>query len=318
MRLSTAVGTLAALALHAASAPARAQTADPDANANADAASDEDQVLLKDGSVLTGEVVTQEPGRFVVVRTASGEQTIGWDEIRRVTISPAHAAARTSRRAPTRAPEPSPDPAPPVAATPSPIVSWANRPASVSSSLYALGTWFFKSYKGQYSNGSKWAGGGGGGVGLSFSLLFGSHPDSARGSSNWTAFELGSAVDVAAVYFYNSLSVSPSVKKTMVMLQWPLIIGGRFGLGSFKSESSWSGAALGFAWTPQWTWFSNERAHADSGGAALLSGQVSLDIGSMDALAVGREGVFRFFFRHTYGTGEMPHTATIGLGFSRL
>ncbi|HVJ16737.1 MAG TPA: hypothetical protein VM686_14950 [Polyangiaceae bacterium] len=75
----------------------------------------QDVVLLVDGSELRGTVLQQEPGKFVVIRTADGKtHTLSWADIRRVETS--------------AAPAPQPTPAAPAAAPPAPAAPPATSP----------------------------------------------------------------------------------------------------------------------------------------------------------------------------------------------
>jgi hypothetical protein len=77
-----------------------------------------DSVDLNDGTHLAGQIVSQEPGKYVVIRLGNGsQQTIMWGDVRRVTMGPPQPAA-----APAPAPAPTPSAAPATAtATAAPV-----------------------------------------------------------------------------------------------------------------------------------------------------------------------------------------------------
>lgn len=268
-----------------------------------------DTVLLKDGTRVEGTIVSQEPGRYVILQTSAGLQTIAWDEIRRVTQ-----ASRTAVPPPAAAAPPPIGPPPAVTLAPEDAdVQWRRRRGSrFVLDLHGQGSWNHKAYKGTSSNNDVSAGGGGGGGGIYGGWLFGGAPRPSSGNGRWSGFEVGSGVDVSSVWFYNTQSIQPGVKEVLMQMIFPFVVGGRFGFGSFKSDTNWSGVALGVAWSPQYAWYSNDAAHADSGGFSPLGAELSVDVVSMHADANGK-GV-RFFYRQTYGLGSIPHTGTLGIG----
>jgi hypothetical protein len=307
-------------------APAPRDTEAPTPATDATAASARDCVLLKDGTTIEGTIVSQEPGRYVVVQTSAGQQTIVWDDIRRVTQGTPPAVPPSQ---PPRAPAPfspaSPavvDPPPEAASTADDVdLLWRRRGRSrFVLDVHGQGSWNDKAYRSATSfvtgrSRSIHAGGAGGGAGVYGAWMFGAAPRPSSPSGRWMAFEVGSGVDVSAVWLYNSQSIpQPGVKEVLTQVIVPFVVGGRFGFGSFKSDTRWRGAALGIAWSPQYAWYSNEAAQADSGGFSPLGAQASIDIASLHADAGGTDFAFRIFYRQTRGLGSIPNTGTGGFG----
>jgi hypothetical protein len=128
-----APGGAAAPAVAAAPAPVMAAAPPPPPPAPLPApaapAPGNDVVALKDGTRITGKIVDQQPGKYVVIQTASGTRTLTWDGISEVTSGVAVAAAPPPPPAPAPAPvAPPPPPAPSAPATPAPAAADATPP----------------------------------------------------------------------------------------------------------------------------------------------------------------------------------------------
>jgi hypothetical protein len=107
--LSPAAGTPAAapaLAETTAAAPALAETmaAAPMLAVSAAAAPAVDSVALVDGTALTGTIVEQKPGQYVIIQAGNGSQsTVPWSQVKQVTVAPRNVSS-TQAAASTSAP----------------------------------------------------------------------------------------------------------------------------------------------------------------------------------------------------------------------
>jgi hypothetical protein len=81
--------------------PATAPASTPATAPATSAAPTQDVVVLKDGSRLEGRVTAHVPGRYVTIVTARGEQTVTWDDVKRVILLKPLPPAPAPRATPT-------------------------------------------------------------------------------------------------------------------------------------------------------------------------------------------------------------------------
>lgn len=92
--------------------------APPAAAATPPASAASDTVDLLDGTSITGHIIQQAPGQYVIIRQNGHDITLMWNTIRRITASAPGAAAPAAPAEAT--PPPPPPPPPPYAETPPP------------------------------------------------------------------------------------------------------------------------------------------------------------------------------------------------------
>jgi hypothetical protein len=104
------------------------------------AASSPDKVYLVDGTILSGTVIRQDPGRFVVIRMADGrETTLSWPDIKRVETGPRPTDSTPLPAAPAQMPTAAAPTSPVPAAPPSPAPATPQGPGTTSTTT-DLGT----------------------------------------------------------------------------------------------------------------------------------------------------------------------------------
>jgi hypothetical protein len=142
---------------------------------------------------------------------------------------------------------------------------------------------------------------------------------------NWVGFELGFGGDTGVVYHKGSTDGFSSVSgqfgqqpynTTAFHGQVPIFVGGRVGVGSFKDNTHWHGAAFGFAYSPTYIESSDERVAAELGGFQPIGFTLSLDYATLEAKREKweRSPHFRIFYRQVFATDGGFHTGTGGLG----
>jgi hypothetical protein len=321
-RIAFAAAFIAGLAVLGSSAPARADG--------------DDVVTLKDGSTLRGTVVKQEPGKFVVVRTADGkESTLSFDSVARVETS-APAAA-----------QPPPGSAAPADASASGEdkdvterrkngfflqreTTFAGAEDKRQKWLKAGGGIFNFEVRGQgyfYMQKLSTSGltinnyGGGGGAGFRMAFMYLSLPDPKLGGT-WTALRIGLGVDAEGggggaktSGSVDGIAVSGGSGFGMFELNVPAYLGGVIGLGSFDGDL-WDGIALKLQYQPSWTYTLVSPGGGGSGSFNFAGFEAGIEFldknGPLQAWAPRAHGeVFLFLLPPV---GALPLFITLGGG----
>jgi len=274
-----------------------------------------DLVLLRDGTRLSGRVLRQEPGQYVLIQTAQGQQTVPWQEVSRVIL------ARESEAGPQ--PEIGRGIGFGVGGTFADAEAkrraWKKRGGALTSyevRANVTGILFpnqtvpatpFLCYNNGYpSTGAvppseTSAGGGGGGLGARAGVFYLSPPDPSKGGASFTAFRVTSGVDISYLYFAfpagydvqqgaSCAAVSGQQaniryeSSSLMQLNVPLNLGVHFGLGGFGAGSSWSGLVVGLAYSPSYSYTKVKDATEGQGNMNWAGAELTVDVTTLEAL----------------------------------
>ncbi|HXX69509.1 MAG TPA: hypothetical protein VEK07_20160 [Polyangiaceae bacterium] len=308
-----------------------------------DAADGSDVVELKDGTIVRGTVLVREPGRYVIVLGTGGAQTIPWQDVRRVVMSPSSQPTASPTSAPPEwgppdappawgPPEAAPTvprlpPEPPSTPAPSPDRASMSEPvvrpdASVSSSWAGVslgwdvrleGNMLLKHYA-ISGGGSLWSGGPGAGGGVSVSLHFRTPAgvgDDARGT--WLDFELG--IGEAVHYDIYGDGIGRGI--TLFDSETPVIVGVHFATGTLSPTTAggaWSGLALGLAWAPTFVELFGNGGFNSAGRSNPAGIRVTADVGAVRRADVGHVPMIRFVATWLPYVGALPTLFSVGIG----
>jgi hypothetical protein len=293
-----------------------------------------DVVVLKSGTRVSGTIRNVEPGVRVEVLTEEGKEVaIEWalvERLERAGTVPAKPAQPRHAAPPQRVAAPAPRPEPPQAPPVKP--AWDLRggvqPHIV---VHGQGAGFvlpqqtFKmpptcqNAQGNYTHFR--GGGGGGGFGTRLGLTVLDAPDPASGSS-WTAFRVGSGVDVDFVAMGHASRFDEdecrirTVSAHGTLLMVPSTIGVVFGLGGFGEPHRWRGAAIGLSYAPSYVYLKPSNGQG-AGKFNYAGAEITLDVGSMSATADshGSEARFRITGNLYPALGDdWPFVSTLGFG----
>ncbi|MBI3201965.1 MAG: hypothetical protein HYZ29_10510 [Myxococcales bacterium] len=286
----------------------------------------DDKVYLKDGTELTGRVLRQEPDRYVVIVTAQGQQTLPWQEIRRVILA--------SDGAPGGGPRAELGAGFGVGMSGTFEESEAKRQAwkkrggalasyevraNVTGILFPDQTVPSTPYYCVQPNGSPTmatvpasqasAGGGGGGLGARTGVFVLNAPTPGK-SSTFSAFRIAGGVDFSYLYF--AFPVGYDIQQggrcqtgevpakydgaSMMQLNVPLNLGAHVGLGGFGAGSAWRGLVLGLAYSPSYSYTKASEATEGQGNFNWAGVELTVDVTTLEALLdkQAAEAHFRF------------------------
>jgi hypothetical protein len=265
-----------------------------------------DVVELRDGSSVRGTILREEPGRFVIVLSGLGTQTIAWQDVRRVVAGavgsdPIAAGAEPSPSAPQNEVL-GPDEAGGAWAGLS--LGWEARlDANVLLKRYSIA-----------GGGGEWAGGPGGGAGASVSLHFRTPAAiDDRHRAAWMDFELGVG-DVLHVQDWNDGIGRPTA---FLENETPVIAGVHFATGVItpsRRGPEWSGIVLGIAWVPTYAYFFGSGNFGAGGRFDPAGIRLTLDAGRVRRSDVGHVPMIRVVFTWLPYAGDGPTTLGAGVG----
>ena len=276
-----------------------------------------DAVILHDGTRIEGEVLRQEPGRYVVVRDVTGQQTIAWSDVKRVLI--ADAPGRQRGAAGVQLGGAGLGVSGALEDAEARRQAWKKRGGSLASyevRLNATGVLFPEitvpstpvmctAAGGGLTTVSvpetkATAGGAGGGAGVRMGVFHLSPPEPGKGSG-WTAFRFASGVDFSYVYSRYPIGLDAPQGRpcsevsgreipvkfdstSMLQLNIPANIGVHFGLGGFGGGEKWSGLVVGIAYAPSYTYTKVAEASEGEGHFNYLGAELTLDITTLEAV----------------------------------
>jgi hypothetical protein len=273
-----------------------------------------DTVYLRDGTELTGRVLREEPDRYVVIATALGQQTIAWQEVRRVILAGTAGAAGGPRAelgagfglGMTGTLEESETKRQAWKKRGGTLASYEVR-ANVTGILlpnqpvpatpYYCTTSSGYPTTGSAGPGQGNAGGGGGGIGARTGVSVLNAPTPGK-SRTFSAFRISGGVDFWSLHFAFPTGYDVQQGGTcrtgevpmkydgtsMMQLNVPLNLGVHVGLGGFDSRSSWGGLVLGLAYSPSYSYSKASEATEGQGNFNWAGVELTVDITTLEAL----------------------------------
>lgn len=254
-----------------------------------------DAVLLREGTRLTGRVVRQEPGRYVVIDVGDRRRTVPWDRVKEVDIARDRSAPFPHASAEWRAANGGGltyavraqvavvlAPAREYGLTGSCATGSGLAPAS----LYA-----------QPTSARGYAAGGGLGVGIGYMYRW--QPVPGRRSSWWAVggaagldldlLEARAPTRIPRVQGELCSQVASRVHEVEVessaapLAQVPIHLGALVGFGRFGDGATWHGVVLGAAWAPSYTWIAPSIGGV--GNLHWFGAELSVDFATLEGAA---------------------------------
>lgn len=295
---------------------ARAQGLDPtlEPGTLSPASPPADVVVRRDGTSVSGVILGERTGDWIIVLGAHGAVTIPWGEIDRVIRSAAPAPA------PSRDPgADSTKPESHAATTPDAGSDFrAEASKRITGVSLGLDLWgdanaLFKHYT--LGDGSSyWSYGGGVGAVAAVALRFRGPPlvdESHR--ADWLECELGFGVGGHGGFWKPQTVASAA----MVEGEIPFVVGVRYAVGHLRPAPTgltWSGALLGLAWAPTYVYFFGQPG-VPAGGAFNPAGiRLTVDLGRMGLEARGLVPELRFVVGWLPNVGPLPSVISAGVG----
>lgn len=228
-----------------------------------------DEVVLRDGTMIRGQVIREEPGRFVTIETADRRRrTLAWEAIHEVNTAPADAKEAGVANLPSLAFHQRSGHRLTYELRAN-LVGTLSAPREYAPSGYcATGTGIadVSIYK---QRARARAHGLGVGAGARGGYMYLSPPDPSSRYPLW-ALRAGGGVDLNYGYIHAPTGVddiagelcatvqkrAPSLNVdsgSMLIVQMPLQIGAHIGIGSLRDSNTWKGILVGAAWAPTLT-----------------------------------------------------------------
>ncbi|MFO0660632.1 MAG: hypothetical protein U0165_12490 [Polyangiaceae bacterium] len=232
-----------------------------------------DRVLLRDGTIIDGDVVEENPGEYVVIRDLSGrKQTIPWTEVKRVQrVKTAPASGPGSRTIG--------DPTPLGETTKILDDAEKRRLAFLErgGNLLGFDTQASFLYLSLTTGGTTVTGFGVGAVAHT-TYYYMSVPDPRKSQSTFVSFRAGTGIEFSGA----RVSVNDTTYGGY-LLNFPIAVGGQVGLGSFKGPGEWKGVMLGADYKPSGS-FTFITGQDSSKGFNYTGFQITADFISLHSL----------------------------------
>jgi hypothetical protein len=267
----------------------------------------QDTVVLRSGDAVQGTILSEDPGRHVILLEERGVRTIAWDDVQQILRSiPGPPPVRAL------APHESAQNALDTGRTaPLPELAWAG--VSLGWDARVEGSALLKSYAAGGA-GAVLSAGGGVGASVSASLHFRAPATVLDGGgTSWLDFELGVGDAIRRDYWNEGAGLSTAFFEN----ETSAIVGAHLARGRFQGLAHpvrWSGLVLGMAWVPTYVHFLGGSTFAAGGRLNPAGLRWTLDWGDVARTGIGRVPMVRLFVTWLPYVGALPTALSAGMG----